>query len=76
MPMPEPPEIPPVPMPSAPPPDTKPVPMPTYRYVGAYPCAVDLPAGGSAVIAPGAEIEWPDGPPNSLWWARVIPDNA
>jgi hypothetical protein len=37
--------------------------MATFTYAGFYPAQYNTPLG-SAIVAPGRVVEWPDGPPN------------
>jgi hypothetical protein len=37
--------------------------MTAFRYAGFYPAQFNTPLG-SAIVAPGQVVEWPDGPPN------------
>lgn len=37
--------------------------MATFTFAGFYPTQYDTPEG-SAIVAPGRVVEWPDGPPN------------
>lgn len=43
--------------------------MSRFRYVGFYGAHYDTPTG-SMIVEPGAEVDWPDGPPDG-WW---LPD--